>query len=335
MRILLVDDFSGVHLNLLKMLFDAGHEARLLTSGDGYKAMNYHELNLPVTNLSKNSVKYFFSVLRYIRKVKIIQLINLYRPNIYVNFFLILCLKLMRKEIRYYAVGTDPAFLKGGEFMRHFAWDNFFPPKYSFLSTRLFWCISRTVTLYVPNKSYALGFELSGVDVKKLFYPRFPRQLSLQAELQKIVPSIVYAPVSRRGFKGYNYIESACETLIREYPTDILRVHTTSRIPFIDYVSKIRECHILIDQCLSSDYAMNAILGLECGKIVLCGVSSDHLDWAGIAPEECPIRDILPDANNIVAACKLALDSVQSDNSYDDYLEKFHGSTLVLKQFFT
>lgn len=334
-RILLVDDFSGVHLNLLKMLCDDKYSATLLTSGDGYKEMKYDDLNLPIAKLNFNSWSYLIKLLKYSHNVDLVQFINLYRPNIYANLFLIFILRILGKEVRYYAVGTDPSFLLGGKYLRHFAWENSNTPNYSWLSRKAFRSIINMVAVFVPNKSYSIGFEKMGLETKQMFYPRFPLELGLKRENQTGEASVIYAPVSRRGFKGYDYIEAACNNLELEYPQNMLIVRKTTRIPFKDYINNVKNCDILIDQCLSSDYAMNAILGMESGKVVLCGVSIEHLKWLGIQPDECPVIDILPEVQNIYKVCKGILKAEESENSFDLYLEKYHGKGTVLSQFFS
>lgn len=335
MKILLIEDFSGVHLNLLNMLYDDQHDATLLTTGDGYKAMRYDALDLPISILHINPLRYFVQIIRHSNKSKIIQFINLYRPSIYLNLVLIFCLRCLGKEVRYYAVGTDPSFLNGGKYLRHFAWDNSSAPNYSNASRRAFWSIIDLVTIFVPNKSYAVGFEKKGIKVKKLFYPRFPPELVLKSLKKRDGLFSIFAPVSRRGFKGYNYIEQACNELIYSYPENILTVKKTTRIPFADYLRSLANCDVLIDQCLSSDYAMNAILGMESGKTVLCGVSIEHLKWAGIKDNECPVIDILPDVENIVQKCRTVLKTGRVEKGANTYLDKYHGKKIILTQFFS
>ena len=332
-RVLLVDDFSGVHSNLLNLLNDEKIDNLLITSGDGYKKILYNNSHLNIIDMKNNSIEYFFQILRLSRNYDIIQFLNFYRFSIYINFLIILILKIFNKEVRYYAVGTDPSFLHGGKFLRHFAWHNNKPPKYSFFSKKIYFFLIKCVNIYVPNLSYSIGFEKLGYKTKKLFYPRFPKSLFKKNILFKNRDKVVYVPISREGFKGSNFISKACELIKTDSSLSDVTIKKSTRIEFKKYIENIYDCDFLIDQCLSSDYAMNSILALECGKTVLCGVSDDHLKWKGINPSNCPVVDILPNHNHIYEVLKKVIKNDNfADNDY--YLEQFHGKKIILNQFF-
>jgi hypothetical protein len=187
--------------------------------------------------------------------------------------------------------------------------------------------------IYVPNLSYSIGFEKLGYKTKKLFYPRFPSSTFKNKNKNKNKNKVLYVPVSREGFKGFSFINEACSLIKNDSSLSDVTIKKSTRIEFKKYIENIYNCDFLIDQCLSSDYAMNSILALECGKTVLCGVSEDHLKWKGINPSKCPVVDILPNENYIYKVCKKI---IKNDNfaDNDSYLEQFHGKKIILNQFF-
>ena len=334
-RVLLVDDFSGVHSNLLNLLNEEKIDNLLITSGDGYKKILYNKSHLNIIDMKNNSIEYIFQILRLSRKFDIIQFLNFYRFSIYINFLIILILKILNKEVRYYAIGTDPSFLHGGKFLRHFAWDNNKPPEYSFVSKKIYFLLLKMSNIYVPNLSYSIGFEKLGYKTKKLFYPRFPSSTfkNKNKNKNKNKKKVLYTPVSREGFKGFGFINEACNLIKKDSSLNNIIIKKSTRLKFSEYLNNIYNCDLLIDQCLSSDYAMNSILALECGKTVLCGVSEDHLNWKGISPSKCPIIDILPDKKNIYEVCKKVFENEEFLKN-ETYLEQYHGKRIILNQFF-
>ena len=50
-KVLLVDDFSGVHSNLLNLLNEEKIDNLLITSGDGYKKILYNNSHLNIVDM--------------------------------------------------------------------------------------------------------------------------------------------------------------------------------------------------------------------------------------------------------------------------------------------
>ena len=103
--------------------------------------------------------------------------------------------------------------------------------------------------------------------------------------------------ITRRDFKGANYILSALDLLGKKH-SDRFEVKIVEKLPYSEYVGLLGECDILIDQCKSYDYGMNAIFALQFGCIVLSGSEAEAKIFAAI--DDCPVINIKPNGDEIL-----------------------------------
>jgi len=116
---------------------------------------------------------------------------------------------------------------------------------------------------------------------------------NLSMESSKI--KILYG-ITRRGFKGAEYILAALERIKDNY-SDKVEVKIIERLIYNDYLKVLGKADILIDQCKSYDYGMNAINAMERGIIVLSGSEDVAMKYLSI--KNSAVINILPDANQI------------------------------------
>jgi hypothetical protein len=102
--------------------------------------------------------------------------------------------------------------------------------------------------------------------------------------------------ITRREFKGAEFILEALEKIKRNYSTAV-DITIVERLPFAEYIDLLRHTDVLIDQCKSYDYGMNAIFALENGCVVLSGCEKEAIEYLRII--DCPVINILPEIVDI------------------------------------
>ena len=69
-------------------------------------------------------------------------------------------------------------------------------------------------------------------------------------------------------------------------------------MPLNEYLLQMEEANIIIDQCYTDSYGMNAIEALSMGKIVLSGNEPNNVIEFGV--DYCPVINIKPSVDCIV-----------------------------------
>lgn len=125
-----------------------------------------------------------------------------------------------------------------------------------------------------------LPFDVSSVKVKNYFGEKI----------------IVMHGITRPFEKGSYIILAALEKLKKKYE-DKVDVKIVERVALDEYLKIMEEANIIVDQCYSYGYGMNAIEALSMGKVVLSGNEEENQREFGII--ECPVINIKPNADYI------------------------------------
>ena len=145
--------------------------------------------------------------------------------------------------------------------------------------------------------------------------------------------SILYG-INRKFDKGHYYIMPAIERLQKEKIMG-LSFDIITQLPFPEYLNHLNSCDILIDQCKSSGYGMNGLLGLAMGKIVFSGSEKKAMDYMGFS--ECPVINITPNTSEIYnKLTKIIYDPKIIETikkSSRSHAEKYHDYIIVARKF--
>lgn len=340
MNILLVGEFSSVHNNLKAGLIELGHKVILMSDGDGWKNYNsdislFRYPKKGIINYLRNAL-HFFNSIRKVKKVDVIQFINPMILPLYVIVYFKFRKLFTKNKYVYYACGTDPAFLNSRDEFDYFPFDeknSSETPKYHFirlLAYRLF--ITYQDAIVPAMYTYFVGYR----DNDKCLEP-IPLPGSGDYTEDKVInkPLKILFGISRREFKGAKHILKALDKLnsSKEFNAEVSIVE---KVPFKEYEKLVSEYDILIDQCKSYDYGMNAISALEKGLIVFSG--SEYLAMKYIGAYKSPVINIIKDSeliikriNEIVNLSEDALNEISSNSLY--HARKFHNPLCIAKKF--
>jgi hypothetical protein len=348
MKILLIGEFSGVHNNLKKGLVDLGHVVTLATDGDSYRDIK-RDLNLKpyaTTSEMKRIVRWYMhmrNILFFMKNYKtysgndIVQFISPFA--IQATYYLIIRLILrFNKKTIYYICGTDPVFLDSDKHFKYFPFDNNESdelPKYNKNSLKYFNWFVKKIDLIIPAMyTYMVGY----INYSKLSNPIPLPGTGNYANIEKVnnnhKVNILHG-ITRFNFKGSKYILEALEELKNKYP-DIVNVNIVEKLPFTEYYSLYSNADIVVDQCKSYDYGMNAIYALEHGKIVLSGAEDVALIYSAF--EKCPIINIRPDKNHIVTQLEKIISMNYEEisnmqNKSISYVKNHHDPKIIALKF--
>lgn len=313
MKVLLIGDYSGLHMELAKGLAELGHETTLLSDGDGWKQITGSSLSFKqggwrITRFL-NSIRGLFKHRAVIGENDIVQFIA---PDICHPVF-IKFISAMNIKSSVLAAGTDALALL--EFIKQ----DYSPLQaelkacnYGLLSKLNLKSIKRVreivanrdfviTTTPTYHKAYQWSTNVFGpipMPVHICEHPYVENKLSTKLR--------IFHGISRSAFKGSNLIVEAMQIIAERYP-DQVEIDIVERLPLAEYMKRMSTANVVIDQAYSKGYGMNALYAMARGKVVLSGCSPDLVEYYGM--DECPVVNIDPSVEHIASMLQQAVEA--------------------------
>jgi|8_EtaG_2_1085327.scaffolds.fasta_scaffold00057_15 hypothetical protein len=336
MKILLIGEFSGVHNNLKKGLVRLGHNVKLAADGDGFKKFSSDIRLTPFKGKYLGrllNVIYFVLILHKLTGYDVVQFISPYSIKTYIyKLGLFKFLLISNKSSIYYSCGTDPNYLKVREQLNYFPFDE--SEKYTKRRIDFHNWFIKNVDVIVPaTYSYAVGYKNNPKRTAPIKLPGsgiYVKPVLRNGEKKKILVGI-----TRKEFKGMEFILPAVSKL-KKILKDRVEVNIVEKLPFKEYEQLLEEYDIIIDQCKSYSYGMNAIFSMERGLVVLSGNEGESADYLGV-PNDIVIN-IKPSINDIYEKLKsLVLLTDEELNKVRlrsiELVKQHHNPDIIAKEF--
>lgn len=353
MRIWLWGEFSGYHQAIMDGLCKR-HEnvsITLVSSGDGWKKIipnersnaTFFSLNKSCSGIKGVMMK-FRSLWRLYRslpaQIDVAQLVNpiFVTESILINFLFLCKLRKISKKIILIVAGTDARVWEFNQTLnysyvseqikkerhRDLPWMRWPRKIYNQMVIKVADVIIPTMYEYlVPYQGFYNTKSIIPLPCPLSVFDSIPlvkEQLKLQIHTDHSLT--FFHGVSRPSFKGTEYIREAfieADKLWGEKAKFII----ADRMPYAEYVNCLSNADIIVDQCLSYSYGMNAIIALASGKICLSGAEEISLSALGISAS--PIYNIIPSKDQILSV----IDEILSLNSDDLLSIRLHGLDYV------
>lgn len=314
MRILLLGDFSSLHRYLKEGLQHLGYDVTLVSNGDGWKKIGGKDFPLYEKEVKCES-KFLRLLLSYREAKKIINKLNSYdviqfiNPRIYHSFFnKLLVDKIMKKgkKLALVCCGNDLALNKAYEngcfdyYMMD--WDKNMTDEYNPYKLRGFVyrntekSIVKKMDYIIPMAyEYSIGYREC---MNKFEVVPMPINVSNILYKENVIREkiVIFHGISREEAKGTPFIKTALNKIQNKYK-DQIEIIVDGHLPFDQYIKIMDKANIVIDQCCSYTYGINAGIAMAQGKVVLSGAREETLGALGV--ENCPIFGIRPDSNQI------------------------------------
>lgn len=313
MKILLLGEFSGVHLNLSKGLKYLGHEVLFAADGDGHR--NFKSdifINTNALNL-KTLVKDFWHPINNIENFKGYDVVQLISPFIfnkkipfYNNIFL-RHLKKHNKKIYLISAGSSYKYYEANALLKYSPCTGCvqYDKKHGCPHTKLY---TKSITKDVENfvdgiiplaYDYYNSYKDNSKTKNIISYPIDIDKLKYEEnKLSNGVITFFHGlHGTRSGFKGTRLIQEAMENVKARYPSDI-DIAFEGNLSFEEYTKLLIKTNVVIDQSNSYCLAMNALNSMAMGKVVMGGAEPVAYEYLG-QNVSIPAINILPDVKNI------------------------------------
>lgn len=348
MKILLLGEFSGFHTTLRDGLLTLGHDATVVGTGDGSKAIpvdwNIGSRRGGLAGTAERIVKAIGAVAG-MPDVDVLQLIN---PHVFprgggLNDRLIQHLRRKAPRMFLSACGDDAYFVqKGIGKLRYNPIDEAVTldlglDRHPLTSTQDLRWNARLTDLVDGIIPVMYEYDVGYVDAPKR-KPMIP--LPINVDVVRQLPNVPNGPIvvmhgaGRPGFKGSRHILRAFELTERRHPGRFEFIHVAN-LPIAEYLKLMERVNVIVDQAYSYSCGMNALFAMAMGKIVLGGAESESLSLYG--GSATPVRNILPDADQISEQLGLLLGEIDRFPIMGDesrrFVERHHHYRTVAQRY--
>lgn len=342
MKILLLGEFSGLYKNLKEGLLELGHSVVLSANGDSWKKVggadyklynNYNILEKIKPLISKKKFE-GYDVVQFVSPVLFYPLIN----------EIILKHIIKNNDKSFLTVGGDHyqiyKLYKEKKFM-YYMYDNddSFDRKFgnSFKGT-----LRKHNDLVVAEKvdgiipiayEYAESYRKNKKMTKAI-------QIPINIDKVEYTPNVVndriviFHGLNRENVKGTQYIREAFR-IIKDRYGDEVDLIIDGKMPLDKYLHVINRANIVVDQCKSYGWGVNAVYSLAQGKIVLSGAEAESLKEFGL--KSSPIINIRPDVNHIVENLEMLIQCKKDfeKKGYESrkYVETYHNYIKIAQEY--
>jgi hypothetical protein len=139
----------------------------------------------------------------------------------------------------------------------------------------------------------------------------------------------------REAIKGSNLFQQAFDRLRQKtgHGVDLLQV---TALPYSEYQTQMSRAHTVLDQTFSQSPAMNALLALAMGKIVVSNAQKEYYSMLG-EKNNFPVIDIFPNVEDIETKLEYVIASIDSFPQWSNqgrlFVEQHHNAKEIARQY--
>lgn len=312
MKILLLGEYSGLFTNLKIGFENLGYDVCFYHNGDGKKNFEYGVNSYKLSEISSNKVITNISLLKtLITKLKGFDIVYVISPRVVCVYMMIIFFYLLKRQNKkVFILSCGDSFelfrsYKNGLF-RYYMYD--YDPKIENNDCIYANSLRKTMIKYSEEKvfngcngiipctyEYSEPFTNYGNLKKIIPFPFYINDINKREKI-KSDKIVVYHGVTEYRKKGSYFIIEAMKRIQEKYP-DKVEIIINEIMPYAQYKETIKRVDIVIDQCKSYAWGMNAILSMAEGKVVLSGAEKETLDAFGLG--DCPVINITPSVEDI------------------------------------
>lgn len=318
MKILLIGEYSNVHNTLAKGLRELGHEVCVISNGDFWK--NYpRDIDVSRKPGKIGGIQLLcrlWTLLPKMRGYDVVQLINpmFFELKAERLFFFYDYLRKHNKHIFLGAYGMDWYWVYTCTHQK--------PLRYSDFN---FGAEVRTDPEAVKDQNDWIGTEkerlnkriamdcdgiITGLyEYQVCYLPAFPDKTRF-IPFPIVLPTIDHQPTThsklriftgisknRSAYKGTDIMLRAAQEVAKKYPQQV-ELRVAEGIPFEQYQHMMDDCDVILDQLYSYTPAMNALLAMSKGIIVVGGGEPENYEILG-EKELRPVINVLPNYESV------------------------------------
>lgn len=317
MKILFVGDASNFHNTLADALRSMGHEA--IVASNGSRWMNTpRNINLQRRPGNLGALRYVADVAMAMRKFRGFDIVHLVNP-IFLDLrpekvrIVFDYLKRHNSHIFLSALGTDYHYVQKCYDKHTFRYSDFFVgdelspfmrseekgdvenwllpfmKRHSdYITPRLDGIVACLYEYYATYKDIAperlcyAGIPIDTHAIKPCFIENVPQKVRFFIGIQR----------NRCILKGSERLLAAAQRVHERHP-DLCEICAVENVPYSEYLERMRNSHVILDQLYSYTPATNALIAMASGIVAVSGAEPEYYDLIG-ETDNRPIVNVLP-----------------------------------------
>lgn len=318
MRILLFGEYSNVHWALAQGLRALGHEVTVVSDGDAWKGYK-RDIDLRRRSLGKwDTLRYLWQLKRIMPRLRdydVVQLINPVFLDLRAERILPYYRQLRRQNRSIFmgAFGMDKYWVKVCLDCKTFRYSDFNLGSEIRHSEYNDICIADWLRGPKGELNDIIAQDCNGIvsglyEYEMCYRPYFADKLQyipFPIEIQEATPRPTSLPLhffigiqpSRNAYKGTDVMYRALQRLQASHP-DLVVVEKAENVPFQIYQEMVGRSDILLDQLYSYTPAMNGLLAMSKGLVIVGGGEEEHYQLLGEDTLR-PIINVQPDEEDV------------------------------------
>lgn len=357
MRILLLGDYSGLHLTLAEGLKNLGHDVTVASDGDGFK--NYHrDIDLKRNSSTlKDTVSNLWTIYSNLKNFKGYDVVQITNPcfttqNIAINIELYRYLRRHNKKIFLGAFGDDYFWIKACMDQKYkyseFYIGNKKNTRTKTNSLEQNWLGSKRQDANIEIADSCNGIVACLYEYYEAYRESYSEKLEyipLPVDIGEVIPKelppldkinfFIGINKARNEFKGTDLLYEVLQQVVLEHRDDV-KVTKVESLMYSEYLSRIQDAHVVLDQLYSYSPAMNGLLTMALGKILVGGGEPDMYNLLQ-EDQIRPIVNVYPDKQDIYNKLEsLVLNKETIRERAKDgrsFIEKHHNYMKVAQQY--
>lgn len=363
MRILLLGEFSNVHWTLACALRKLGHEVCVVSNGDEWKGYPSD-----ITLLRKpgrwGAITYLYKVLRLLPKLKGYDVVQLINPVHFIDLKaergirIYDYLRRHNKRVFLGAFGYDYYLVYDSIVRRTLRYCDFYTPTREVYhdwntANERDWLhtFKKDTSIHVAETCDGIISGLYEYDVA--YRPYFPNKTTFipfpidvdtmnddgespeEDYTARKIRFFIGIQRHRTALKGTDVMLRALERLVADYPERAEMVKVES-VPFAQYKEMLHSSDVLLDQIYSYTPAMNALLAMSQGLILVGGGEEENYEILG-EEELRPIINVQPDEEDVYRQLEWLVLHPEHigrlKRESKEYIRRHHDSLKVAKRY--
>ena len=361
MRILLLGEYSNVHWTLACALRKLGHEVCVVSNGDEWKGCP-SDISLIRKPGRWGSIAYLYNVLRMLPKLRGYDVVQLINPVHFIDLKaergirIYDYLRRHNKRVFLGAFGYDHYYVYDSVVRRTLRYCDYYTPtrevhhewndanEHDWLHT-----FKKEANIHIAQTCDGIISGLYEYDVA--YRPHFPEKttfIPLPIDIEGATAKSTSTDMESRklrffigiqrhrtALKGTDIMLRALERIVADYPDRAEMVKAES-VPFAQYKEMMLSSDVLLDQIYSYTPAMNALLAMSQGLIVVSGGEEEN--YAILDEKELrPIINVLPDEEDIYNQLEQLIRNPERINELKrdsvEYVRRHHDSLKVAQRY--
>ena len=357
MKILLFEDYSGLHTFLAKGLRELGHQVTLVGNGNRYCDFP-RDIDIKRPNGCFAGLRHYLHMRRLLPRFKSYDIVQLINPDCFGlkaerEYAFYKYLRRNNKKIVVGAFGCDWYWVDDGIHHKTFRYGDFYigdkmrtdiaaqsfideyidTPKGDYTRYVMEDADYIPTCLYEYQACYSRYFP----DKTQFFpLPIIPaNDVPVHPYDNQKVRFFIGIDVSRKTYKGTDIMLEALQNIVSKYP-DQCEMLKAENMPFDEYQQMMNSCDVMLDQLYSYTPSMNSLLAMSKGIVVVGGGEPENYEI--IKEEELrPIINVQPTYEGVYSQLEKKMQHTDQINRLKTesiaYVKKHHDYRNVAKQY--